>query len=157
MSPGVRRRIRQARADVATMRRLFPHAEALARAQGRSAPGVEHLVVAALDLPDGTARGALGDVGIAEAGFRAALTEAQAPPAVPADGASSGVYRSEPSMQLAFHRAVGNAKAARSAVRSGDLLLAALEPDEGTVARALLALGVDRAVLAAAVHRRLGT
>lgn len=149
------RRIRQARTDIGTMRRLFPHAEAIARAQGRTAPGVEHLLLAALDLPDGTARAALGDVGITEATLRAVLVEGQDPPVDPAEGPRAGAYRSEPSMQLAFHRAVGNAKAAKSPVRSGDLLLAALEPDEGAVVRAVRALGVDPAVVAAAAHRRL--
>jgi len=149
-------RFRQAKVDVATMRRLFTQSEQLARAAGRGEPGVDDLVMAALTLPDGTARAALAEFGVGETTLRTALEAARgAPPPAPLDGEPSRTYRSEPSMQMAFHRAVGNAKADRSHVRSGDLLLAALDDDAGVVSRAVTALGIEREELAVATRARL--
>jgi len=160
----MRQRLRQARADVSTMRRIFPEAERLARAAGRSEPGVDDLVLAGLDLPDGIARRALAACGVTPRDLRAATAEVRATDraaagsgtdeaAAPADRPSRGVYRSEPSMQMTFHRAVGIANAERSHLRSRDLLLAALEAPDGVVSTALDHLGVDPDALRDAVLR----
>ena len=132
----MRQRLRQAKADVSTMRRVFPAAERIARADGRAEPGADDLVLAALDLPDRAARRALADCGIDAATLRTATTAVRGTPAPPLEGdPPKRPYRSEPSMQMTFQRAVGNAKAERSHVRSGDILLAAIDPEAGVVSR----------------------
>lgn len=74
--------------DLRTMRRLFLGAEAHARAEGRDLPGAEHLLLAALDLPDDSARVVLAQAGI------------DAPAPTP-----RGPFRSQGSLQTAFRRA----------------------------------------------------
>lgn len=150
------KRFRDAKADVATMRRLFPAAERIARAGGRGEPAADDLLLAALDLPDGTARAALADCGVEPPALRAALQEVRARPAPALPDEPTGPYPAEPSMRMTFHHAVAAAKARRSPVRSGDLLLAAIDPADGVVARALAVLSVDPDVLSAATRRRLG-
>ena len=142
----MRQRFRQAKADVWTMRQLFPEAEQLARAGGRAQPGPDDLVLAALGLPDGTARRALESCGVTARALRAATEEVRGAPAgasAPLPDPPTGAFDAEPSMRMTFHVAVGIAKADRSHVRSGDVLLAALQSPEGIVATALARLGVS--------------
>ena len=148
------KRFRQAKADVLTMRRLFPEAERLARADGRAQPACDDLVVAALALPDGTARAALDDVGVDPDALRSAIAGARGESdAQPLVDEPRGPLRSDPSMQLTFHRAVALAKAAKRPVASADVLRAALDADDPTVARAFVALGVTRDHLLDALGR----
>jgi ATP-dependent Clp protease ATP-binding subunit ClpA len=165
------RQLRRARADVATMHRLLPAAERLAQRDGVDVPGPEHLVLAAFDLDDGTARHALADVGIDGARLHAAVVAQHAdalrtvgvvadedaiaarlpgPPERP-----TGVHRSTATAQAVFRRAVDVARADRSPLRSGHVLLAATEIEHGTLPRALDHLAIDRTVLAAAARRHL--
>lgn len=60
-------------ADIKTMSTLFPAAERAALAMGESEPGAEHLILAALDLPDGSAARAFERVGADPLGFREAV------------------------------------------------------------------------------------
>ena len=130
-----------------------------------------HPLLAALDLDDRTALDALGEHGIDRQrlhdavigqhdealrgiGVTAAddVIDAQLPAS---SGRSTGPYRSPGPMQTRFQRAVRLAKADRSLLRSGHLLLAATESEGGVVARALDHLGVDRSELRDAARREL--
>ncbi|HEY5881701.1 MAG TPA: Clp protease N-terminal domain-containing protein [Nakamurella sp.] len=147
--------LRRARADIATMNVLFPSAERIARADGVDRPGAEHLLLAALDLDDGIALAALAENGVdrqqlhdaIRAQHTAALRsvgvevdDAAIDRLIPPPVAPAGVYRSQGSMQDLFQRSAELAKAAGRPLLSGDVLMAALDADHGTVAPPLSAL-----------------
>ena len=56
-------RIRDHFQSLSTLKQLCTGAENHARTQGHSAPGAEHFLLAALDLPDGSARRAFERLG----------------------------------------------------------------------------------------------
>ena len=164
--------LRRARADVALMGTVLPAAERLAHEDGIPEPGAEHLLLAALALPDGYARRAFGGVGGDVVALPIALRHGhdealrtvgvQADdeaigPAMPPPGDASGPLRTQGALQVAFARAVSLAKADGLPVSSGHLLLAVIEPDHGTVARALTRLGIDRASLTRETRSLLGS
>ena len=62
--------------DMRTIKTLLTGAEAEAQRAGDGLPGPEHLLLAAFDLPDGTARRAFERAGADPAGFRAAVDTA---------------------------------------------------------------------------------
>jgi ATP-dependent Clp protease ATP-binding subunit ClpA len=164
-------KLRRARTDIATMKRLFPDAERLAQADGLDRPGAEHLLLAALDLDDGTALQALGEMWIDSQQLHDAVIaqydEALRGVGITADDnaidarlpappeRTTGPYRSQGSMQTLFQRAVTLAKSDGSPLRSGHLLLAATESEHGALARALTHLGIDRHELHDAARRHL--
>lgn len=76
---------------------------------------------------------------------------------IPEPGDASGPLRTQGALQVAFARAVSLAKADGLPVSSGHLLLAVIEPDHGTVARALTRLGIDRASLTRETRSLLGS
>jgi ATP-dependent Clp protease ATP-binding subunit ClpA len=150
--------MKRARADVATMNAVLPAAERMARDEGLEEPGAEHLLLAAVDLDDGIARRALGELGVDSAGLRAAVAaqhedalrsigviadEQTLAAALPDAGPPQGVYRSQGSLQDAFQEAVALAKRDGTRLTSGHLLLATTAPDHGTVHRAVARLGLD--------------
>jgi hypothetical protein len=163
-------RLRHRLRDAGTLKTLCEAAEQHARRAGQDQPGAEHFVLAALDLPDGSARRAFGKLH-ADAGAFAGTIEAQhrealaavglAPAAWPeppaATGApAAGLYRAQPSGQ-ALLRAL-----ARQRERAVDIpligahvLAAAAEPAQGITARTLRAMGVDAAALRAAAAREI--
>jgi ATP-dependent Clp protease ATP-binding subunit ClpA len=162
--------LRRARADIATMNMLFPSAERIARADGVDQPGAEHLLLAALDLPDGIAPAALAEAGIdrqqlhdairaqhtaALRGVGVAVDDAAIDRLIPPPVAPAGVYRSQGSMQDLFQRSAALAKAAGRPLLSGDVLLAALDAEQGTVARTLFAPAIDRNTLLQNLESRL--
>ncbi|WP_300007554.1 Clp protease N-terminal domain-containing protein [Pseudonocardia sp.] len=164
------RGLRRARADIATMNRLFPAAEQIARADGLERPGAEHLLMAALELDDPTASEALRECGVTAGGLHEAVRAQHAAAlevvgiavdddaidaALPPFAPSRGPYRSEGSAQRAFRRAVALAKHGRSPLLSAHVLLAVIESRRGTVARALAGLGVDHDRLADVARREL--
>lgn len=59
--------------DIRTMGRLFPAADAAALADGETEAGAEYLVIAALDLPDGSARRAFERAGADPDAFSGAV------------------------------------------------------------------------------------
>ncbi|WP_019875347.1 Clp protease N-terminal domain-containing protein [Sporichthya polymorpha] len=155
-------KLRRAKADLTLMNHLLPAAERDAQAEGVDRPGAEHLVLAALDLPDGRAAAALRAVGVSAEDLRGAIRAEHAEAvagvgldvdenaidaALPPPGSPRGPYRSAGSLQTVFQRAVALAKADRSPLCSGFVLRAALEGERGTLAGALERLGVDRAAL----------
>jgi ATP-dependent Clp protease ATP-binding subunit ClpA len=150
--------------DMQTIKTLLTAAEAEAQRAGDGLPGPEHLLLAAFDLPDGTARQAFERAGADPAGFRAAVEEAHrqamhdvgvqvaAPDRpLPAAGEAGGLYRLTAPGQQVFQAAVQLAKAGkRSPLRGAHVVAAVGDQERGTVVRALKALGVERGALTAA-------
>lgn len=157
--------LRQKIDDVRTMRVLFPLAEQLAQQDGRTEPGAEHLLLAALELPDDSARRALERVGLTPDDVRGAV-EAQHAAALrplgvragvdaddlPAPVPGRGAYRSTDPARRLFRSAGDLARAHGSGLRGAWFLVAATEVDHGTLARTIDRLGVDRVDLAAAAR-----
>lgn len=158
--------------EVRTIDRLLTGAETQARRLGDDLPGAEHLVLSALDLPDGTARAAFRRIGADPDAFPAAIAaqhsaalravgisvEATPPdPPAPAEPVRSGPLRTDASCQAAFQEAARLARSERpSRLRGAHVLLAVAAMEHGTAVRALEAMGIDRAALAAAAAAELG-
>lgn len=156
--------------DMKTLKTVLETSEARARADGVAEPGAEHLVMAALDLPEDTARRAFERVGADPAGFVPAVArqfdEALAkvgveaagsqtdPHALPGEG--TGVFRSQPSARTLMERLARDRPLGSSRPLTGaDVVLAALGSDVGTVARALAVMGVDREALVDVCRREI--
>ncbi|NHC44510.1 Clp protease N-terminal domain-containing protein [Motilibacter aurantiacus] len=154
--------IRDKVADATTISALLTGAEQEALAVGDELPGVEHLVLAALGLPDGTAATAFGRLGVSPDAFRTAVAqvhaEALATVGVAAPDAGPSVRRVGPRSFRASATAdetFRNATALKQDSGAGRLLgahvvAAACEQERGTFPRALQALNVGRAELRAA-------
>ncbi len=159
--------------DMRTIKRLLTDAERIAREMGEVEPGAEHLLLAAMGLPDGSALRALGSVGIDADGIRTALLEEQADAlvavgvpretaerlAVPEPLGSGGapiLYGAGPSAREAFRTAGDLARSAKQRLAGAHVVAAVATIERGTVARVLDRLGVDRGQLAHAAARELG-
>jgi ATP-dependent Clp protease ATP-binding subunit ClpA len=152
-----------------TIRGLLEGAERLARESGESEPGAEHLLLAAVALPDGTARRAFERVGVDPDSLPSAIASqhADALRAVGIDPAAlgeidapappaAGLFNSAPSAQAVFRRAVELSRTPRPRRLLGaHVVIAVSEMEHGTAARALARLGVERAELAAAAWGEL--
>jgi ATP-dependent Clp protease ATP-binding subunit ClpA len=152
--------------DVRTIARLCTAAENIARAE----PGSEHLVLASLDLPDGTARDAFARLGVSREAFAEAIQAQfadalgsvglQVPAAEAAPPASakphSMLYRAAPSGQALIERMVHSPRrAARQPLAGADILLAVAEEQFSIAARAFARLGIRQEQLADAAMQAL--
>lgn len=168
MLAGIKLRLK----NVATIKRVLLAAEASAHAEGVVEPGSEHLVMAALALPDETAGRAFVRIGLRPGDFRPAVARQYAD-ALTRVGMGGGgnllacqeplarpprarLFRSKPSAQslmrrLALARPFGSSRPLLGA----DFVLAALSSDVGTVARALAVLAVEPNRLAEACRREI--
>lgn len=145
-----------------TISALLTQAEEIARRGGAEQPAAEHLVLAALELPDGTAHRAFERVGSSAGAFRTALEaqesddlehigvqadrdliDAELPPPTP----PGGVYRSEPSAQQLFQAAGADARRGGGELLGAHVVRAAAALEHGPTARAIRRLGIDRAAL----------
>jgi ATP-dependent Clp protease ATP-binding subunit ClpA len=159
--------IRNALADIRTMKALFTAAENEATALGDEQPGAEHLFLAALTLDDASARSALATLGVTADQVRSAIVRvhATALDAIGVDAGTDGVlrpsgtrpltgpYRTTGSAQDLFQRARRLSAADKPAMlRAGHIAIAATEAEHGTVARLLELLDIDRERLAAAAR-----
>lgn len=156
--------------DMHTIKMLLEGAEAEAGRAGESTPGAEHLLLAALDLPDGTARRAFERVGADPSTLRQAIEEqhAEALRAVGIDadaGAegdvsvaprTNGLYRSAGSAQSAFQAAGKLARKSGSQLVGAHVVLAITGMEHGTAIRAVRSLGIDTDALAAAAREEAG-
>lgn len=150
--------------DLTTIKRLLTLAEDEARGTGDDVPGPEHLVLAALALPDGTAAAALAAVGADEESLRAALVRSRheallsvgvEPFDDPVSGGPApgvGPYRSTTQAQRTFQAAARLSRTTRPRRLLGAHVVAAAadECQHGTLGRALRMLGVTPADLRAA-------
>lgn len=156
-----------------TIKKLLTDAETESRAMGEAEPGAEHLLLAALELPDGSARRVFERLEVDPARVRAAIGDQQAEALValgmdaerakalssprPLDPPTGkGVYRSAVSAQEAFQAAATIARREKSFQLVGAHVVAAVAGIEhGTAARVFGVLGVDRTALAAAADEEL--
>ena len=158
--------IRRATADIRYLNAVLPAAEREASRLGDEVPGLEHLVLAAAEVPDDdTARVALEAVGLSAAVLRDAVgrvhSEALAAVGItgrtdPVPAPTKRLHTSTGAAQEAFQSAVALAKAQGSRVRGAHLVLAATAQETGTFARALALLAVRPEALAAAARTALG-
>ena len=158
--------------DMRTISGLLTDAERRARAMGEEQPGAEHLLLAALDLSDGSARRTFERLGVDPDRLGAALgsldVEAlvaigieprraerlrQPVPLDPAAG--SGVYRSAASAREAFQAAGALARSEKVPLVGAHVVAAVADMAHGTAPRVLAAMGVDRSALAAAARDEL--
>lgn len=151
--------------EARTVRALLEGAERHAHLAGESLPGAEHLLLAALDLPDGTARLAFQRAGADPAALAAAIERQHlealasigvvAPGDLPAEPVPTpgGPFRATPTAQAAFRRAY-DLSAAPSPRRllGAHVVVAVAESGEGTAVRSLRAVGVEPHVLASAAR-----
>jgi ATP-dependent Clp protease ATP-binding subunit ClpA len=165
--------IRQRFADMATIKALATGAEAEARADQQRAPGAEHFLLAALELPDRTAERALARLGVDREVLRRALAEQHRAALqrvgidAAADEASrsdlpplpkpTGLYDAAPSgqeimVELAALRKQGHEGPLLGAHVA--LVIGAMQ--HGIAARALTAAGVSGEQLVAAARAELG-
>lgn len=157
-------KLRSRLGDMGTIKQLLENAETIARRDGLAQPAAEHLVLAALDLPDGTARAALERTGSSAEAFAAALRVQHATAleavgvvvdddliaaSLPEPERSTGVYRSETSAQELFQRAGTDARAECGGLLGAHVVRAAATLEHGTVARTFEHMGVDSHALRA--------
>lgn len=153
-----------------TISALLTDAEEIARGQGAERPAAEHLVVAALRLPDGTAARALASVGSSTADFHAALDAQEAEDLervgvhadrdriraeLPQPTEAGGVYRSEPSAQQLFQAASDDARREGGALLGAHVVRAAAALEHGSTARAFRRMRIDRTRLQAAASAEI--
>lgn len=153
------------------MNALFPAADAEALRGGEPSVGAEHLLLAALELPEGSARRAFERIGADPGGFRDAVA-AQHDEALRALGAvrldhaiaehlpesskaPRGPLRSSASAQRLFRKAVKLIRKEKSQLYGAYIVLAATDFEDGTVARAFRQMGIRRADLRLAAREEL--
>lgn len=154
--------LRTALKDVRLITLLLSAAESEARASGDSEPGAEHLLIAALELEDDSAR-----VGLDRSAdeVRLALKKVHAASLQSVGIAVStsptklspvrGLYRSSGSTQDTFRRAKVLARRSHTGLRTAHVLIAAAEREHGTIPLVLNGLGVDRSTAIAAAWRAI--
>lgn len=159
-------RLKQRLRDMGTIKALCEGAERHARQEGQALPGAEHFLLAALDLPDGSARRAFERVKADPAGFRAAIVRQHRealehagldPAAFPDENealpphAGPSLYRAQASGQAVMQ---GLAELRRedgeTPLRGAHVLAVVAAMQQGVAARSLRAMNVDPAALAAA-------
>lgn len=157
--------------DIRTMGALFPAAEAEARADGETKAGAEYLVIAALDLPDGSARRAFERAGADPDAFRGAVRDQHAAalrgigmqsindetpePSFPAPVPTTGPVKTAPSAHKLFRRIVKRVSRERSQLYGAYFVLAAAQTEYGTTARAIRHMGIEPATLAKAARTEI--
>ncbi|MBL7499929.1 Clp protease [Frankia sp. CNm7] len=160
--------------DIPTLRTLLEGAEAEARDAGRAEPGAEHLLLAALALPEGSAPRVLAhlDPTVDLARVRAAIAaqhaaaleavgiEVPGPLAADAPGEADlpvpPTYRADASAREAFRAVTELVRAKPRVPLCGAHVVAAVAGlEHGTTPRALRILGIDREALAAAARAEL--
>lgn len=156
--------IRQRLNDMRTLHRLCTRAEHHARARGQPQPGAEHFLLAAIELPDGSARRAFARVGAnpdvlpaaIEQQYRDALAQigidAEMPPAAPC-APQAGIYRAQPSGE-GLIQALAEARKGQPGPLLGAHVVALIAATpQGVAARALRALRLDPHALSHAARQ----
>ena len=166
------KRRRSRLADIRTMKTLLPAAEAKAQAMGEQIPGAEHLVLAALDLEEGSARRAFERAGADPDGFAHAVaaqhaealhsigmdTDEEAIDAhIPAPLQPPGPLRSSVTAQQLFQEVVRRVRKERSQLYGAYIVEVAAQTEHGTTARAIRQMGVQLHRLAKAARTEINT
>ena len=155
--------------DIGTMNALFPAAELEAKRMGARKPGTEHLVVAAIELPEGSARRAFQRAGIDPGEFRVGIVRLR-DDSVRASGDASNEEQGEgtpepkpslmptrtsPSAETVFKAVVDLVRKEKSSLYGAYMVMVAADDSYGTTARVLRSMGVDPAVLVAACRAEI--
>lgn len=159
-------RIRQGLRDAGTIKALCQGAEQYALQEGQQQPGAEHFMLAALDLPDGSARRTFERLGVDPAQVRGAIAKQyeQAlrhigidPSALAAAGEGSqparskaGLYDASPSGQALIQALAepGNCDRQGAPLLGAHVLAVIATMEQGVAARTLRALGMELDALA---------
>ncbi len=158
-------RIKQRFHDMATIKRLFLGAEAHAHRMGETEPGEEHFILAAIDLPDGTARRAFEALGLTardiEKGIKQQYIDALQQLGIERPDFESAelketpkrvLYQAKPSVQQLMQSLIDARKTDKNTPLLGASVLQALiERQHGVAARTLQVLGVDKQKLGNAI------
>ncbi len=163
----IKRRFR----DMSTLKALCLGAEKHANADGQKEPGSEHFVLAALELPDGTARKAFERIQLDPNSFRTAIAQQyddalrnigiELPQHTSSDGAVSipagtGVYKAQPSARALMQQLITQQKAdADVPLLGAHVIMAVTTTHYGVAVRALRAMGVDLTRLAEAARAEI--
>lgn len=146
--------------DMGAIRRLCERAEAHALHDQQRQPGAEHFLLAALDLPDGTARRAFEQAAAEPEALKVAIDQqyadalrvigltAERPTGAPLS-ANTGPYQAAASGQ-AVMQALAATRKSHSPLLGAHVVAIVADMSEGVAARALRALGVDLAHLKSA-------
>ena len=160
-------KIKQRFRDMRTISALCLGAEKHANADGQKEPGAEHFVLAALELPDGTARKALERLHVNPNNYRAAIAQQYEEAlksvgiTLPPGGATrddtlavpcgKGIYQAQASAQALMQRLAKQHQADTDTPLLGAHVLQAIAAAQyGVAVRALRAAGADLALLAEA-------
>lgn len=156
------RRLKQRMADAATLAALCRSAEAHARQDAQPEPGAEHFLLAALDLPEGSARRAFARVGADPDAVKPAIAlqydEALhrigldpvglASTPEPLVAPATGLYSAAPSgRELVQGLAKGHRIDRRGPLLGAHVVEAVAATPHGVAARALRVMGVDMEML----------
>lgn len=159
-------RLKQRMHDMRTIGQLCASAERHANADGQKEPGSEHFILAALELPDGSARKAFERIGADPGRFRQAIAEQygdalrsagvdpaaleQVPVPLPPP---SGLYRAKASAQALMQQLAALRAGLPGVPLTGAHVIAACAAfQQGVAARALRRMGVDMEALAGAAR-----
>lgn len=153
-------RLKQRVSDMGVIRSLCLHAEAHARKDGQREPGAEHFLLAAFNLPDGTARRAFERVGGVPESLQAAIVaqhadalseiglelETDLKPGTP--GPAYGLFRAAPSGREIMQRLAATRRLGNPTPLVGAHVVAAVAAlPRGVAARALRTMSIDREAL----------
>ncbi|MEC4721956.1 Clp protease N-terminal domain-containing protein [Noviherbaspirillum sp. CPCC 100848] len=167
------RMLKQRFNDIRVIKKLCMNAERHANAEGQEAPGLEHFVLAALDLPDGTARKAFQRLGADPDIFRSAIAEQYnialgnigidatqlAAMQGNADGISpSGkIFRSQPQVQAFMQQLASRQReGSEGSLLGAHVIEAIADFQHGVASRAFAAMGIDRKALKEAARKESG-
>ena len=152
-------RLRRRISDMAVIRTLCLEAEAHARKDGQREPGAEHFLLAALDLPDGTARRAFERIGGAHQNLGATIAAQQASalstvgvfPIIDLEALTpelaDGPYQAAPSGQEIMQNLAAGRVAYSPPLVGADVVAVVAALPRGVAARALGAMSVNRDAL----------
>ena len=153
--------------DMGTIRLLCERAEAHALEDQQREPGAEHFLLAALDLPDGTARLAFERAGVAPDALKSAIEQQYADALgsmgltadAPHDASMSpnrGIYHAAPSGQEIMQELATRRKG-HGPLLGAHLVGIVAGMSHGVAARALRALDLDAATLKSAADAVIET
>lgn len=165
-------RIKRRFQDMRTVKVLCLEAEKHANAEGQKEPGAEHFVLAALELPDGTAHKVFQRVNADPDGYRAAIDQQYQDAlrsvgvALPEKGTAGGndvtlppgegLYQVQPSAQALMQRLASHRKFdPKTPLVSAHVVLAAATAQQGVAPRAFRAMGIDPEKLAEAAKAEI--
>ncbi|MES2263383.1 MAG: Clp protease N-terminal domain-containing protein [Pseudomonadota bacterium] len=165
------RRLIQRFNDMRTIKTLCENAERHANADGQQEPGSEHFILAALELPDGSARKAFERIGADPSRFRGAIAQ-QYGDALKSIGVESasldaldkgaavppkpGLYKAKSSVQAVMQQLAAWPKARAEEALTGAHVIAVIAAvQQGVAARALKKMGVDLQALTDAARAEI--